>query len=89
MALPENYQQKVLEALNRKKINANCEVCAQNNWSVADQAVTLHVSNLEGTFSIPPPSIPSAALVCNNCGNVRLFALAALGLFKTGEGGEK
>jgi hypothetical protein len=89
MALPEDYQQKVLQALNKKKINANCEVCAQNNWSVADQAVTLLVSNLEGGISLPPPNIPSAALVCNNCGNVRLFALSVLGLLENKEGGKK
>ena len=89
MALPENFQQKVLEALNKKKINANCEVCGQNNWSVGDQAVTLLVSNLEGGISLPPPNIPSAALVCNNCGNVRLFALGVLDILEQKEGGAK
>ena len=89
MALPPNFQQKVIEAINKKKINANCEVCSQNNWSVADQAVTLLVSNLEGGISLPPPNIPTAALVCNNCGNVRLFSLAVLGLLEKKEGGAK
>ena len=89
MSLPENFQHKVLEALNKNKINANCEVCGQNNWSVADQAVTLLVSNLKGGISLPPPNIPSAALVCNNCGNVRLVALGVLGLLDQKEGGAK
>jgi len=89
MALPENYQTKVIEALNKKGINANCEVCGRNDWSVADQAVMLTVSDLGGSFSIPPPNIPSAALVCNNCGNVRLFALGVLGVLDQKEGGKK
>jgi len=89
MPLPKDCQKKVIQALNEKKINANCEVCGKNNWSVADQAVTLLVSDLRGGISLPPPNIPCAALVCNNCGNVRLFALAALGILDKNEGGAK
>ena len=89
MALPQNFQQKVIEAINKKKIKPNCEVCSQNNWSVADQAVTLLASNLEGGFSLPPPNIPTAALVCNNCGNVRLFSLSVLGILEDNKGGAK
>jgi len=89
MALSKDFKQKVLAAINSKKIKSNCELCGQNNWSVADQAVTLLVSNLEGGISLPPPHIPTAALVCNNCGNVRLFALSVLGLLEKKEGGAK
>lgn len=89
MALPEDYQKKIVEVLNKKKANANCEICNSNNWAIADQAVTLLVSKLEGGISLPPPNIPCAVVVCNNCGNVRLFALNALGILDKNQGGEK
>ena len=87
MSLPDNFQQKILDAFQEKRINANCEVCGHNDWSVLEEAVTLLVSRLEGGISLPPPNIPAAALVCNNCGNVRLFALSVLGLLKKEQGG--
>ncbi len=87
MPLPENFQREVLDALNRKGISPGCELCPANSWSVADQAVTLIVSKLDGRMALPPPNIPSAALVCNNCGNVRLFALSVLG-FMDPKGGD-
>ena len=61
-----------------------CEICDHNHWSAVDQAATLLVSDLGGGISLPPPNIPCAALICNNCGNVRLFALGALGVFEEG-----
>ena len=89
MPLPDNFQREVLDALRSKGINPVCHVCSTNAWSVADQAVTLIVSKLDGGIALPPPAIPSAALVCNNCGNVRLFALSVLGLWNPQEGDAK
>ena len=80
MALPKDYQAQVIKALQEKRINANCEVCSQNNWSIIDKAVTLNMSNLDGSFSLPGPMVASAGTVCNNCGNIRLFALEILGI---------
>jgi hypothetical protein len=80
MGLPGDYQQKVIEALGNKKINVVCELCSKNNWAVADQPVSLPITDLSGSLRIPTPQIPVAALICNNCGNVRIFALGVLGL---------
>jgi hypothetical protein len=80
MALPPDFKETVLAKLTEKRANPVCEICGQNNWAVVDQAVSIQVTDLSGAFSIPPPQIPSAGLVCNNCGNIRLFALGALGL---------
>jgi len=89
MTLPIDFKEKLIKILNEKGVTVKCELCGQNNWAVADQAVTLNISKLEGPFQIPPPSIPSAALVCNNCGNIRLFALGVLGLLEQKKGGDK
>ena len=80
MALPKDFNERLLATLKEKRVNPVCEICGHNDWAALDQAVSLQITDLSGTFSIPSPQIPSAGLVCNNCGNIRLFALGALGL---------
>ena len=80
MALPLDFKDKVLARLQERSVRAICEACGRTNWSVVDQAVSVLITDLGGPFTIPPPQIPSAGLVCNNCGYVRLFALGVLGL---------
>jgi hypothetical protein len=89
MPLPPDFREKVLAALAQKWPNPSCDICGHNNWAVVDQAVSIQVTDLSGSVSIPPPQIPSAGLVCNNCGNIRLFALGALGLLARPEGEKK
>ena len=83
MSLPSNFKEKLLEALKERSANATCEICNHNDWAVIDQAVSIQVTDLSGAWQIPPPQIPSGGLICNNCGNIRLFALGALGLLPT------
>jgi hypothetical protein len=85
MAVPADFRAKVLAALAQKRVTPACELCGQNNWAVVDQPVSVQITDLSGGFMIPPPQIPSAGLVCNNCGNIRLFALGALGLLPAAE----
>ena len=80
MPLPDNYKQLILNKLKEKNAMPQCEICLQNNWAVVDQAVSAPVSDLSGGFHLPQPHIPCAGLICNHCGNLRLFALGALGI---------
>ena len=80
MPLPDNYKDLVLKKLKERRTTPQCEICNENNWAVVDQAVSIPVSDLSGNFRIPQPQIPCAGLICNNCGNLRLFALGALGI---------
>jgi len=89
LRLPEDLSDKVIEALIKKGVAPKCELCSRNNWSVVNQAVTLTVSDLTDGMILPTPNIPSAALVCKNCGNVRLFSLSVLGLLNQNQGDEK
>lgn len=89
MSLPSDYREKLINALKERGANVICEVCGRNNWAVIDQAVSIQVTDLSGSWQIPPPQIPSGGLVCNNCGNIRLFALAALGMLPTAPVEEK
>jgi hypothetical protein len=79
MPLPSNYKDQIIQKLNERGAMPKCELCGHNDWSVVEQAVTAPISDLSGTFRIPQPQIPCAGLICNHCGNLRLFALGALG----------
>lgn len=80
MPLPENYKDQVIDKLGQKGASAHCEICKHNDWAVVDQAVGAPISDLSGGMRIPQPQIPCAGLICNHCGNLRLFALGALGI---------
>lgn len=83
MVWPSDFGKKVLEKLQQKGMRTECEMCGKNDWSVVEQPVSVYVS---GAFISSHPQIPSASLICNNCGNMRLFALGALGLLGEAEG---
>lgn len=80
MPLPSDFKEKLLKALADRKANSTCEICGQNDWSVVDQAISVQITDLSDSSLIPQPQLPCAGIICNNCGNVRLFALGALGL---------
>jgi hypothetical protein len=80
LLLPADYRDRLLQALKDRGVRSECELCAKNTWSFVDQPIALFITDPDGAFRIPMPQIPTGALICNNCGNVRTFALAALGL---------
>lgn len=83
MSLPDDFRDKLVNTLRDRGANSICEICNHNNWAVIDQAVSVQVTDLSGAWRMPPPQIPAGGLVCNNCGNIRLFALGVLGLLPT------
>jgi len=85
MPLSDDFKDRLLEKLQERGARIQCEICNQNTWAVVDQAISLQITDLSPSFKIPAPQIPSAGMVCNNCGNVRLFALGALNLLPESE----
>ena len=83
--LKKGYKDRVMSRLAEVQIKSNCEVCDHDNWTFVAQVISVPVLDNDSFFVVPPPQIPSAALVCNNCGNIRFFALAALGIDLEGE----
>lgn len=53
-----------------------CVHCGSTDTSVGEYAVRLGV----GFAPIPPTHIPLMPVVCNNCGNIRLFSAILLGI---------
>ena len=85
MPLPIDFKDQLISELAKRGVNHACEVCSKNDWAVVDQALSIQITDLTGNVRIPAPQIPSAGLVCNNCGNIRIFALGVLGLLPTSE----
>jgi hypothetical protein len=83
MGLPQNFKQQLVTALKARGAKSECELCQRDDWTIVDQAVSIQITDLSGSWTIPPPQIPAAGLICNNCGNIRLFAFGALGLLPT------
>jgi hypothetical protein len=72
-------RQEFIDFLNNKQINYACEVCGITpTWVVPEgKEMFAGIPVLQtGGFHIPPPSIPAAIAICNNCGNIRSHALA-------------
>ncbi len=80
MAENTNFKNEVLTKLREKGIKANCEICNNNNWAFVDQPVSVNITDMSGNLRIPTPQVPAAAMICNHCGNIRLFALGVLDL---------
>lgn len=85
MTFTQEERDNIIRILQERHAVNACEVCGNNNFSVADTAVQLTIRDLHGPVVIPSPSIPAAAVVCSNCGNIRLHALGALGLLQRNE----
>jgi hypothetical protein len=81
MAMPNEFRDRVLSKLHQRGVRAECELCGTDDWALVDSPVTVAIANASGDVLPPYPTIPSAGLICNNCGNMRLLALGALDLF--------
>jgi hypothetical protein len=79
--MPPDFRERVLAKLREKGVRPQCELCGANDWNMVEQPVMTVVASGSGAFALPPPHIPSVALICKNCGNTRLLALGALDLF--------
>ena len=83
-----DLKEKLLEKLKERGVTPLCELCQQNDWAVVETPVAIQISNRTGGLVIPQPHIPAAALVCNNCGNIRTLALGPLGLLSQSSSGD-
>ncbi len=80
MEISDDFQKRLIATLKEKGASSNCEICNKNNWSIVNEGVALNISDFSGGLRLPQPNIPSAAMICNNCGNIRLFSLGVLNL---------
>ena len=74
--LPSDFRNQVLAKLKQRGVCAECELCGKNSWMLVEN-VSVPVSS---PSNFPTLHIPSAGLICTNCGNMRLLSLGALDL---------
>lgn len=80
MGLPENYREGISKILVEKKVTRECEACGEKKWTVASQVAITAVSDMDEMPIVASGNIPSAAVVCTNCGYIRFHSLSALGV---------
>ena len=77
--LTELKQRQIAESLNRKGATRPCERCGQNVFEIIADGYLRHDFEQEENESFADrPRIPTAAIGCQNCGNISFFALKTL-----------
>jgi hypothetical protein len=72
-------QERVITELNKKIPGAKCPLCGVTNWAVQPSTFYHHEEFRSGsTTASSARSLPTAALVCQNCGNTHFISLAIL-----------
>jgi hypothetical protein len=76
MALDQESLDKLIGHIREKWGARSCPMCHANNWLVQG-FVPLILSDSVKTVTIGGKSLPSAAVICSNCGNTIIVNLIA------------
>ena len=74
------FKDQVLAKLQERGVRVECELCGTNDWVIVNHPVAIIITDYSLDAFVPGPTIPSAGLICKNCGNIRLLALGSLDL---------
>jgi len=94
MPISEKIKNKIKNNLE-KKIKAKgrslvCPICGNNGFILADGFVNEILNdNIGAGLIVGGPSIPTVAVICNNCGHVMKFSAGVLELIPKTENEEK
>lgn len=77
--LSEDEKRRIAEALGKKVPHLKCPMCNHNKFSLAEGYFNNFIQDLKN-ISLGGPSIPTAVIICENCGFVSQHALGALQL---------
>ena len=81
------FQQRVIEALKKKGVRPVCPMCGHKEFGIAGGHVGHPLrTDFFGGFMAGGPIVPSAVIICNNCGFESHHALGALGLLPSKAG---
>lgn len=85
--ITQEQKQKIVERLRERGVVRPCPMCGKGSWVLADGYLNeaLH-GNLAYALFLGGPSLPSAAIICTNCGFMSQHALGALGLLGEADG---
>jgi hypothetical protein len=57
--------------LDAKDISGRCEACGETRWSISKDRFSL--TKLDASNTLTSTGLPVHAVICDNCGFVRLF----------------
>lgn len=77
--LSEEEKKKIASALSAKIPHLKCPMCNHNKFSLTEGYFNNFMQDLK-SVSIGGPSIPTAVIICENCGFLSQHALGALKL---------
>jgi hypothetical protein len=81
--------EKIVSAINEKAPHVVCAVCGMDEFSLSDGFVVVTLQEDTKTVKLAGRGLPSAAIVCVNCGNTYLLNLIMLGVLEKEGGKEK
>ena len=79
MALSPALMSKLAAHLQKKWATSVCPMCRANSWEVHGH-IAFFLADAPAQLPIGAPTLPCAAVVCQNCGNTIFVNLVALGL---------
>lgn len=78
MHFSQEEKNKIVQALQTKKVSGACSRCGETSWILADTYTSLSLQDYKGSIVLGGPNIPTAALICKNCGSVELHSTKIL-----------
>ena len=74
-------REKVSKMLDERKANKPCHRCGNENFALLEEFSNIILQKgIGGALVLGGPTIPTAIVVCSNCGAITFHAIGALGL---------
>ena len=78
--LSQEEKERIISLIRAKNAPRACPMCASNAWAIADGYFNQAIQSDFKVMRLGSHSIPSIAIICNNCGFIGQHALGVLGL---------
>jgi hypothetical protein len=75
----ESFQDRFIKAISAKIPNSKCPLCQSSDWAVQPEVYWFKQHIRAGYSEGWGSGLPSAALVCNVCGNTQFVNVLAYG----------
>jgi hypothetical protein len=87
--LTQEQKQAIVTELGKKVPTLSCPMCKTNKFVLAEGYFNNTMQANFASVALGGPSIPTAAIICENCGFVSQHALGVLGLIPKEENNKK
>ena len=75
-----NIRNRIKEELGKRGAVLPCARCGQNKFGLMEDFARVEQQKNFQNITLGGPSVPCAVVICENCGNISLHALGALGM---------